>query len=167
DVGQVVEPRWSQVQAPSYRQWRRLLEEKAIPSVVATEGMRVQVDELVLETLAPAEASDNANVALLLTASGHRLVLTSSLAAADLDAAALSDADWSGEIGALPRKFDPTLLNRIDPSTAILFAGEGSREQPSAEALALLQGRTLLRTDERGDIEVILDGPKVEVRTER
>ena len=85
----------------------------------------------------------------------------------DLDDLAASDAEWDADIAALPIKSDPTLLRRINPETVVLFVGRSTHEQPSSESLQLLESLNLLRTDERGDVEVIVDGEKIELQTER
>ena len=36
-------------------------------------------------------------------------------------------------------------------------AGSGAREKPSADTLSALASATILRTDERGNIEIVVD----------
>ncbi len=50
---------------------------------------------------------------------------------------------------------------------AILFVGTGARDKPSADVLAALASATILRTDERGSIEMIVDGQTLAVRTKK
>jgi hypothetical protein len=49
----------------------------------------------------------------------------------------------------------------------VLFVGSGAREKPSAELLQVLESTTLLRTDERGSVQVMVDGEMGRKKTEK
>ncbi len=55
----------------------------------------------------------------------------------------------------------------MSPHLVVFFAGLTAREQSSADLLAGLSGVTLLRTDERGTVEVVVEGARVGARSQR
>ncbi|MGE5265096.1 MAG: hypothetical protein ACM3S0_17080 [Acidobacteriota bacterium] len=58
-------------------------------------------------------------------------------------------------------------LEAASPRFAIVFAGTGTRDKPAGELLTALSGVTVLRTDERGTIEIITEGRTLAIKTER
>ncbi|HEX7587217.1 MAG TPA: hypothetical protein VF478_02785, partial [Anaerolineae bacterium] len=63
-----------------------------------------------------------------------------------------------------PDKISPEFVDAVSPQFAILFAGSSAREKPSPDLLSALASATILRTDERGDIEIVVDGQTLAVR---
>ncbi len=107
------------------------------------------------------------NVALRLAVGSHRFLVAPALHQKDLRALISSDVELASEFAVLPTQFDKDLIDRVKPQTAILFVGRNMREQPALQTLKLLEGFHILRTDERGTVEVILDGEEAEVMTDR
>jgi competence protein ComEC len=166
-VGQVLEPPPPEAAGVSYKKWLELLGQEALPSTEARVGTHLQVDEVTLDVLSPSADDASGNVALRVAVGNHVLLLMPALHLNDLHELTASDVELVSEIAALPIEFDQDLVKRIDPHTVILFVGRSLREQPSPESLKLLNGINLLRTDERGTVEFILDGDQVEARVER
>ena len=65
-----------------------------------------------------------------------------------------------------PRKVSPEFVDAVSPQFAILFAGSSAREKPSADLLSALASATILRTDERGDIEIVVDRADASVQAQ-
>ncbi len=166
-VGQVLEPPAPEAAGVSHKKWRELLGKQTIPSTEARAGTRLQVDEVTIDVLYPSADDDSTNVALRLAAGNQTFLLAPALHQQDLRALTSSDMDLGSEVAVLPTQFDKDFINRVKPQTVILFAGRNMREQPSLEALKLLEGLNLSRTDARGTVEVIIDGEKMEVLTDR
>ena len=60
------------------------------------------------------------------------------------------------------------LLEAVAPRIAVISVGADNKfGHPAAETLRRLEGVRVLRTDERGTIELVTDGEKVWIRTER
>ncbi len=55
----------------------------------------------------------------------------------------------------------------MNPQPVVFFAGSTSRDQPSADLLAALSGVALVRMDERGTVELLVEAEGVRMRTER
>ncbi len=66
-----------------------------------------------------------------------------------------------------PRKVPQQFADDVNLQYAIMFSGKEARDEPSADLLAALSHATILRTDEHGTIEFILDGQTLVVRTSR
>ena len=61
----------------------------------------------------------------------------------------------------------PRFLREVSPQLVIISVGENKFGYPAPETLAKLSGLTTLRTDEEGTIEVVTDGERYWVITER
>lgn len=61
----------------------------------------------------------------------------------------------------------PRFLREVSPQLAIISVGENRFGHPAPETLAKLSSLTTLRTDEEGIIEVVTDGERYWVVTER
>jgi competence protein ComEC len=166
-VGQVLEPPTPEAAGVSYKKWRELLGKQLILSTLARAGTHFQVDEVTLDVLCPSADDASTNVALSVAAGSHVFFLAPALHQQDIRALTSSDIELASEFAVLPSQFDKDLINRVKPQTVILFAGRNMREQPSLETLKLLEGIDLLRTDARGTVEVIVDGEKLEIMTDR
>jgi beta-lactamase superfamily II metal-dependent hydrolase len=115
-----------------------------------------------------AYSSEDARAATARLRAGNLAFLFAGSASVD-DQAALLDAeiDVASAVLVAPRKIAPEFLDGVNPQFAIVFAGRGARDKPSADLLAALSRATILRTDERGSIEMIVDGASLAVRTAR
>ncbi len=61
----------------------------------------------------------------------------------------------------------PAFLAAVDPAIAVISAGKDNEYgHPAPETLAALAGRTILRTDRDGDVEIVTDGRTLRVRTD-
>jgi competence protein ComEC len=62
----------------------------------------------------------------------------------------------------------PTFLEAVNPQLVIISVGQDNRlGHPAPEVLARLARYTVMRTDERGNVEVITDGQRLWVKTQR
>jgi competence protein ComEC len=62
----------------------------------------------------------------------------------------------------------PEWLEKIDPELVLISVGAGNtRGLPSEAVLRALEGRTILRTDLHGTIEITTDGERMWVEVER
>ncbi len=66
-----------------------------------------------------------------------------------------------------PRKLTPELLDAVNPQMVVFFAGPTARDQPSPDLLAALSDVTLLRTDERGTVELVVEAEGVRMGSGR
>ncbi|MGE5141402.1 MAG: hypothetical protein ACM3JD_18185, partial [Rudaea sp.] len=139
---------------------------KEVTSTFAQGGECAGVDEVTLEVLSPGEITDG-SIALRLGLPGQSLIWLPALGSKEQSALVDGGADLHGSVAVLPTSFRQGLLDQIQPDLVILFAGRRLAEQPAAATLERLSLLNWLRTDERGDIELILDAEKLEVRTER
>jgi len=165
-------------------EWERMLGERGVPQVMGQQGMQIALEDgALLEVLHPGpillqgtDADDNNNsLALRLVYGRGSFLLT-------------GDLEHEGE-EALLRRGQPVrswvlevahhgagsgtgerFLAAVDPQLAVISVGKDNRfGHPAPELLKRLaqQGVSVLRTDEQGQIELITDGERCWVRTER
>lgn len=151
----------------SYKKWVELLKEHGVIRTEACSGTHLQAEEVVLDTIYPFHVGKSANAALNIAIGNHRLLIAPELHMQDLHTLVDSDAKITADIAMLPSEIDEEFLHHVAPQTVIMFVGAGSREQPRLETLKLLSGINILRTDERGTIEVVVDGEEVSVVSEQ
>ena len=160
--------------------WLTAVQEAGIPRVTATRGTRLAAGAMVLTVLNPgAEASRNygssndASVVLRVDYGETSMLLTGdaeeaaeqAMMEAGLPLAA--DVLKVGHHGSAAST-SPAFLAQVAPQVAVISAGAENRfGHPSPEVLARLAGVQVLRTDQRGRVEVISDGQKLSVRWER
>jgi competence protein ComEC len=166
----------------------RLLADAAdagIPVVVARAGQHLALGQLAtLEILSPTEAEaraplpdgdiNNGSVVAVLRHAGFSVLLTGDaeepIEAALVARGALGPVDVLkvGHHGSHSSTTLP-LLDATRPSVAVISSGEGNRYGHPAPAtldhLAAQPGLVVLRTDLHGDVEVVSDGTRYEVRT--
>ena len=70
-------------------------------------------------------------------------------------------------LAVLPNDVETDLLKQIEPATVLLFAGKSARDKPDDATLKALANTTVLRTDERGTIQYILDGDTVVMQSDK
>lgn len=75
---------------------------------------------------------------------------------------AQSSPSWGGATSLTPR-----FLREASPQLVIISVGENTFGHPAPETLAKLSSLTILHTDEEGTIEVVTDGERYWVVTER
>jgi competence protein ComEC len=166
----------------------RLLADAAaagIPVSVARAGQRLALGRLVtLDVLSPTEADalgplpdgdiNNGSVVAVLRHGGFSALLTGD-AEQPIEAALLTrgvlgpiDVLKVGHHGS-HSSTTPPLLDATRPSAAVISAGAGNTYGHPAAAtlghLAARPGLAVLRTDRHGDIEIISDGTRYDIRT--
>ncbi|WP_370109957.1 ComEC/Rec2 family competence protein [Streptacidiphilus sp. MAP12-33] len=160
-----------------YARVRRWTAEAGVPLIRAVRGERRALGALWWEVLWPPSAAtgeavpagpNNASVALLVTLPGLRIALLGDLEppAQQRLLAALAEAP-----GGVPgvdvlkvahhgsAKQDPALIGALHPRLALLSVGRDNRYgHPAATTLRLLRvlGTTVVRTDQQGDLAVLL-----------
>ena len=60
----------------------------------------------------------------------------------------------------------PAFIDWVKPEVAVVSVGKNSYGHPSKEAVNMLQSvnSRVLRTDQRGDIEIVTDGKEWEIQ---
>jgi hypothetical protein len=76
-----------------------------------------------------------------------------------------SNADVASTVLIAPRRVVSEFSDAASPQMAIWFGGSGTRDKPTADWLSAFASATILRTEERGNIELIVDGSGLVVRT--
>lgn len=166
-VGQVMTPPAKELVGVSLSKWRILVKQNGIREVQASAGTRLQADEVTVDVLYPAAGTASTNAVLRLSVGGHGLLIASSAQVLDLRALTSSEVALASETAVLPAQFDKDLLGRVNPKTVIFFAGRNMREQPSLETLKLLEQIDVLRIQDRGTIELVVDGDRLSVLSEK
>ncbi len=166
-VGQVLEPPAPARGGVSYKRWRELIGQGGFAVVEPRAGTQLKLDEVTVNVLSPGAEQPDSDVALRVVAGSQTLFIAPALSSSDLDRLLATDADLSADVAVLPRAFGETLLKRVQPRYVVLFVGRSSREQPDPDALKRLAGTPLLRTDERGTVEFIVDKDELVLRAER
>ncbi|MBI4670108.1 MAG: ComEC/Rec2 family competence protein [Chloroflexi bacterium] len=167
NVAQVVEPLAPARPGVSYEKWRALVRQKQIQVIPAIAGAALRAGESTLSVIYPAADGDSSFAALRLQTNGQTLLFAPVLRKADRENMLQADALFDVDVAVLPNELEPGWLERLTPTSVILFVGKSPRDKPSAEMLKLLVGVNLWRTDERGTITYLLDGDKVEVLVEK
>ncbi|MCR4406451.1 MAG: DNA internalization-related competence protein ComEC/Rec2 [Anaerolineae bacterium] len=177
-VGRALDPAYPAT-SETYARWLELIAEKRIPALVARSGLRVELEPgLVCEVLHPTsdpDPEDKANNASAVTRWTWGQVTF--LLPGDIEQeveAALVDSGQPLEATVLkaPHHGSDTsssaaFLQAVNPQLVVISVGADNRfGHPSPEVLERLAGWTVLRTDERGTIEIVTDGTRLWVRTE-
>ena len=165
DVRQIIQPSAPAKPTAAYLKWRDLVAQKNVPSLPAQAGLIVSLDrDVTLEILFPNDL-DSARPAIAQLRAGNIAFLFADSADTDDQSEWLSSPDAaSSAVLIAPRQISPEFVDAVSPQFAILFAGSGAREKPTADVLSALASATILRTDERGDIEIVVDAQTLAVR---
>lgn len=174
-VGQVIEPPPPERANTSYLKWRELIQKNLYMTVPAEEGVEVRGGEVRVAVVYPrndpsflrAGAGRTTNAVLRLEVNGQSFLYAPVLNASDRAALLQNGMRLDADVAVLPTQFEKELLERISPTTVILFVGKSAREQPPLETLYLLQGHSVLRTDERGMIMFVLENGRMEIQAEK
>ncbi len=167
---------------PAYNRWRELLAEKNVLVLDSRTGTQATLDGgVTLIVLYPgpalatgAEANNNNNSIVTRLVMGQVSVLLPG----DIEARVERELVQSGQplastVLKVPHhgsdtSSSPAFLEAVSPQLAIVSVGQDNRfGHPSAEVLARLAAYTVLRTDERGSVEVITDGQRLWVEAQR
>ena len=163
--------------------WSELLRQAGVEAVPLQQGARLELgDGLVIEVLYPGPAPltgveaggrDDALV-LRLTYGGFCALLPTAAGPAGQRALLGSGLPLSATLLLVPRQaearsLDEDFLQAVHPAVAVVSAGGGRFEGPSARVLDLLQaaGAAVYRTDRQGAVEVVTDGQAVWLKTEK
>ncbi|MEE8470275.1 MAG: DNA internalization-related competence protein ComEC/Rec2 [Dehalococcoidia bacterium] len=173
-------------EAPVYAEWLRLIEGKGIDRAAARAGQRIELDEeIYIEVLHPQRdllrgtSSDinNNSVVLRLVFHDFSLLLTGDIfeeAERHLLAQRLSLRSTVLKVAhhGSDTSSSSEFLAGVDPQLAIISAGERNRfRHPSTQVMERLEDvvgeDSIFLTSERGTVELITDGERLWVRTEK
>ncbi|MBI2856369.1 MAG: DNA internalization-related competence protein ComEC/Rec2 [Chloroflexi bacterium] len=172
--------------SPEYAAWRSILTEQGIPTLQAMGGQRITLDRgLLLEVLYPPDhllagtSSDvnNASVVMRLVYGETSFLLTGDLEregegfllrrSVPLESTMLKVGHQGSRTSTTP-----TFLREVSPQVAVISAGKDNRfGHPHQETLdtlgELMPEDRVLTTAEDGTVELISDGSRLWMRTER
>lgn len=161
--------------------WLTNLAAADAPRTYALRGMRLPVGDLRITVLNPGSplltgtnSDDNNNAIVLRLDYGEASLLLTGDAETEAEQALLAaglplraDVLKVGHHGSNGSSSAP-FLAAVQPQIAVIQVGaENTFGHPHADVLARLAGSEILRTDERGRIEIISDGKQVWAKTER
>lgn len=167
--------------APEAVPWLERLQARAVPRSYARRGMRLPVGDVLLTVLHPGPepltgtASDDNNNAIvlrvdygrfsaLLTGDAEREAEEALIAAGLPLRADVLKAGHHGSNGSTSAAF----IAAVQPQVTVISVGQGNPfGHPHPAVLERLAGIEVLRTDQRGRIEVISDGARMWVKTAR
>ncbi|MBI5650620.1 MAG: ComEC/Rec2 family competence protein [Chloroflexi bacterium] len=162
DIAQIVAVKMPAKPNDAQKKWSALIAQKRVPVLSAHAGLQIAFERDIRFEIAHARA--DASGAIAQVRAGNVAFLFADSASAS-DQIALDDITATVLIA--PHKLAPEFFDAVNPQFAILFVGRGARDQPAADLLAMLARATILRTDERGTIEFVVDAQTVAVRTAR
>lgn len=148
-----------------------------VPVYEAVAGERFTLGPLAVETIwpppsAPFDATNDLGVVLRVTTHGVRLLLTADLGADSERAVLRSGADLSTDVLKFPhhgsKDQDERFLVASGARIATISAGEDNDHgHPAPEALAMLRdaGIAWVRTDQSGDIAIVVEDGRLRVVT--
>ncbi len=146
------------------KKWNELVTQKRVPTLPAQAGTQLALERAVaVEIVHPSDGADT-RVAIARLRAGNAAFVFADSASTDTQTA--MDMD-TGTVLIAPRKLTPEFFDALNPQIAILFVGRGARDKPSPDLLATLAPATILRTDEHGAIEIVVDGQAIAVKTTR
>jgi competence protein ComEC len=157
-------------------QWQA--SDRGIPVVELTPGIRWASGELALTVLGPRKAfqgtdsdPNNDSVVLMAERNGERMLMTGDIEIEAQQALLNSGVDLDADVLKVPHHGSSKLLDRfvraVSPTAAVIGVGvDNDYGHPSPRALDLLAldgVRTVLRTDQEGDVSVgLVDGALTE-----
>jgi competence protein ComEC len=181
EVNQVLESP-VEYNSPVYEEWRSLVEEKKIQRTVAQSGQHIKLgDGLELEVIYAGDASlgdaasaiDSNSVVLRLVYGNVSVLLTADIfeeterylldTRFDLSSTVLKVAHHGSESSSCAE-----FLSVVKPQVAVISVGvDNLFGHPSPNVVGRLGATHLYRTDMQGTIELITDGERLWVKTER
>jgi competence protein ComEC len=167
---------------PTCARWQELLAEKGIPVLDSRRGTQVTLGgEVTLTVLHPgprllagtgADSNNNSIVTRLVW--GQFSVLLPGDIEAEVERALIrSGAPLVSTVLKAPHHGSNTsstqaFLEAVNPQLVVISVDQDNRlGHPAPEVLARLAAYRVMRTDERGSVEVISDGQRLWIRTER
>ena len=166
DVRQIVQVNAPAKPTAAYFKWRDLITQKRVASTQAQAGLQILLDQgVLLEVLqSPEEANEKQSAIARLRVGGIAFLFADSASAEDQSALLASDTDIASAVLITPRKISAEFFDAVSPQFAIVFAGSRARGKPSGELLTALSRATVLQTDERGTVEMIVDAQTLTVK---
>jgi competence protein ComEC len=167
---------------PTYDHWQQLLSEEQIPVLDSRAGAQVALGGgVTLSVLHPGpelvtgtEADSNNNSIVTRLQMGQVSVLLTGDIEAEVEQALLRSGQplVSTVLKAPHHGSDSSstsaFLEAVRPQLVVISVGQDNHfGHPAPEVLARLSAYTVLRTDERGNVEVITDGQQLWVKTQR
>ena len=167
---------------PAYKEWQSLIEEKRIKRTVAQVGQHIELGEGIrLDVLYAGEASlgdtasaiDSNSVVLRLVCGNVSVLLTADVfeetedylldSRFDLNSTVLKVAHHGSDSSSCLE-----FLSVVKPQVAVISVGANNTfGHPSPEIVDRLSSARLYRTDLQGTMELITDGKRLWVKTER
>jgi len=161
--------------------WIGLLRQRAVPLVLARRGQTLSLGDVKMEVLHPtgapaagaAEDGNNNSIVLRLDFGLNSVLLTGDAEqAAEMDMLAGGVPLAAGvlKVGhhGSARSTTAAFLEGVNPQVAVIQVGSDNEYgQPNAQTLKRLRSIRVLRTDRHGRIEVIGDGSRLWIDTER
>lgn len=180
NVSQVIGPDVD-YDSSAYNEWRKLLQTSDIKYSTACAGQRISLDnDIHIDILNPqtnriegtSSDIDNNGVVLRLVYDDISFLFTADIrqeteqrlidCGYELDANVLKIAHHGSNTSSSSR-----FIRAVSPDVAIISVGNGNKYgHPNAEVIETLDDPEVLRTDERGTIELISNGKKLWVKTE-
>jgi competence protein ComEC len=170
--------------SPVYDEWRRLIEEKEIKSIVAHSGLRIEFGNSVsIKVLFPPETLlsgtesdvDNNSVVLRLEDGAVSFLLSGDIMSEAEWELIRNRADMASTVTKVAHHGSQTsttsgYLSVVTPRAAAISCGVGNKfGHPDAEVLKRLQEKigtaNIYRTDTQGTIDFITDGTRLRVET--
>jgi competence protein ComEC len=180
-VGAVLAHEWPQGgRDAATTHWRQLVAERRPSRIVPQAGQRLQLEpgvEMVVlhpdDSAAASLTGNDASLVTRLTFGGVSFLFTADIEAAGeaalirsgrLERAAVLKAAHHGS----QTSTTPEFLGLADPLVVAIQAGaENTFGHPSPEVLARLAGRRVFRTDQSGTVEIVSDGTRLWITTEK
>ncbi len=158
-----------------YERWEMLLEERSSATVgYLSSGMSWQLDQdVALRTLWPEVGASGPLVLQIVYGETSILLPGDATTVVEEALVARHHEDLRSTVLLTPRHGDataatPTFLQAVTPEVAVISVGADNwGRYPAPAVLARLMDTPVYRTDQDGTIEIISDGEKVEVKTER
>lgn len=146
----------------AYREWTAGLASRSIPMTTAEVGQRFDLGNGALLTVVEVQ-DEGATLRLDYGSASFLLPIKVVTSKAASPATVLLAPDHGGA-GSISTEFMAT----VNPRAVVIAVGAGNPSgDPQAETLALFEGRTVLRTDERGTIAFVTDGEQLWVTAEK
>ncbi len=180
-VGAALAAEWpDRARDPAVSRWSQLITERGVQRIAPQAGQRIQVEpglEMTLlhpdmNALASLKGND-ASLVIRLTHGGVSFLLTADVEAAGEVALVRSGRLQSATIMKVAHhgsktSSSPEFLSIADPLIVVISVGAGNPfGHPSPEVLARLADRRVLRTDQSGTIEIMSDGTRLWISTDK
>jgi len=146
----------------AYREWTEGLASRSIPTMTAEVGQQFDLGEGAMLTVTDVR-DEGATLRLDYGGASFLLPIKVATAEAASPATVLFAPDHGGA-----ESLTAEIVTAINPRAIVVSVGAGNPAgDPQSETLALFEGRTVLRTDQRGAIAFVTNGEQLWVTSER